>query len=92
MAAVGTASAHDFETRAGDRVDTAPNLFQFSYDANAAKAKGKLAPAQQHGGDTNHLPPTAKNMQLVSRHEPGGEGNIAAEQIADLAVFKGSPT
>ena len=65
-------------------MDTAPNLFQFSY---GDRSTGRVSPGHQHGGDSGHLPPTRKNMDLVSKLEPGG--NIAPEQIADLAVFKG---
>ena len=82
MTAVGTASAQRGPEREA-RVDTAPNLFQFSYGDRYR------ANPQQHGGDAGHLPPTQKNMQIVSKLEPGGAGNIAPEQIADLAVFKG---
>jgi len=44
----------------------------------------------QHGGAEGHLPPTRKNVRLVSKLSPTGKfGDIVEGQIADLAVFGG---
>jgi hypothetical protein len=42
-----------------------------------------------HGGDTDHLPPTSKNMALVSKLEPLSRGPVGADQIGDVSVHKG---
>ena len=48
------------------------------------------AMSHQHGGSGGHLPPTQKNVRLVSKLSPTSQfGDIVPEQIADLAVFKG---
>jgi hypothetical protein len=48
------------------------------------------AMSHQHGGIGGHLPPTQRNVRLVSKLSPTGQfGDIVPEQIADLAVFKG---
>jgi hypothetical protein len=42
----------------------------------------------QHGGADGHLPPTSKNVELVSKFSPTEPfGSIVEGQIADLAVF-----
>jgi hypothetical protein len=44
----------------------------------------------QHGGNVGHLPPTDKNVDLVSKLELSGRfGNVLPEQIADLSSHDG---
>ena len=46
--------------------------------------------AHQHGGNTGHLPPTDKNVDLVSKLElTGAFGDVRPEQIADLSSHDG---
>ena len=70
-------------------VDRAPYAFSHPFGKKSFRAQSLDSPGQQHGGDTGHLPPVARNVQLVSKHEPMLQGPIQPEQIADLAVYKG---
>jgi hypothetical protein len=48
------------------------------------------SPGHQHGGDEGHLPPTRKNVQLVSKLELTDPfGDVSEGQIADLSVYRG---
>ena len=42
-----------------------------------------------HGGDSDHLPPISKNMEVVSKLEPTSQGPVTPKQIGDVAVHKG---
>jgi len=43
----------------------------------------------QHGADSQHLPPSSSNVEVVGRLEPTGPfGDVAEGQIADVAVHK----
>ncbi|HYP54739.1 MAG TPA: hypothetical protein VEQ41_00340, partial [Solirubrobacterales bacterium] len=63
------------------------------FRAAAALSLGLLAlagtAAANHGGDTEHLPPTSKNMALVSKLEPLSQGPVGADQIGDVSVHRG---
>jgi hypothetical protein len=48
------------------------------------------SPNHQHGSNEGHLPPTRKNVKLVSKLELTAPfGNVVEGQIADLSVYKG---
>jgi hypothetical protein len=86
LGAGGTAAA---SVRSQDSpADRAPQAFTpFAWKGTGGALTGPAS--GQHGPGTGHLPPVAKNMELVSKLEPGGPDTIQPEQIADLAVFKG---
>jgi hypothetical protein len=47
------------------------------------------AMAHQHGGNEGHLPPTRRNVRLVSKLSPTTQfGDVVEGQIADLSVFR----
>jgi hypothetical protein len=55
----------------------------------ALLAAGVGTASAQHGGDSDHLPPVSKNMEVVSKLEPPSQGAIGENQIGDLAVHDG---
>ena len=54
----------------------------------AVLALGGTARAN-HGGDSDHLPPVSKNVEIVSKLEPASQGPVANRQIDDLTVHDG---
>ena len=86
LTAAGTASAQ--RPDGATATDRAPDAFSFDFGERRSRNRSARAD-DQHGGSGGHLPAVRKNMELVSKWEPGGAGNIQPEQIADLAVFKG---
>ena len=87
FAVLGTASAHDGSEQQRDTMaDRSPN----SIPPETPDSSGAPSPdTAQHGGDTDHLPPVVKNMELVSKLSPQLRGAIELGQIADVSVYKG---
>jgi Ca2+-binding RTX toxin-like protein len=85
LTAAGTASAHKPERM--QSADSARNVMTAPFFRSQRGSSSFRA--LQHGGDTDHLPATRKNMELVSKFEPVSQGPIEDGQIADVAVFKG---
>jgi hypothetical protein len=53
-------------------------------------AAGQSTTTAQHGGDIDHLPARAENIELVSKLELTGRfGDVVEGQIADVAYYKG---
>ena len=87
LTVVGTASAEGLKQRK-QSADSARNVMTAPFFRSSAAKRG-LRSSMQHGGDTDHLPPTQKNMELVKKFEPTSQGPIEDGQIADLAVYNG---
>jgi hypothetical protein len=59
-------------------------------DVSPIAVFGAASGKQQHGAPGGHLPARRENFQLVSKLELTGRfGDVAPEQIADVAVHKG---
>jgi Ca2+-binding RTX toxin-like protein len=88
LTAVGTALADNPAKHQRDRAaDTARSTVTSPYWSKG-RARAESA-AAQHGADTDHLPPTRKNVDLISKLEPALKGPIQQGQIADVNIFKG---
>jgi hypothetical protein len=84
--AVGIASAATPKQRTQSS-DSARNVMTAPFFAkDGARSAFK---ALQHDGDTDHLPPVSKNMELVSKLEPLSQGPIEDGQIADVGIHDG---
>jgi Ca2+-binding RTX toxin-like protein len=87
FAVLGTASARD---GAGQQRDTMADRSPNAIPPETPDSPGTRGPAtSQHGGDTDHLPPVVKNVELVSKLSPQLRGAIEEGQIADVSVYKG---
>ena len=91
LGAVGTATAQTPDAVREAPTDRSPRLFtpSFSGGDRFEDARSGRTPGQQDGGDANHLPPTTKNMELVSKLEPLSQGSVSEDQLADVAVYNG---
>ena len=59
-------------------------------DISPVLVKGPQSGSAQHPGLGGHLPSRRENFELVSKLELTGRfGDVSAEQIADVAVYKG---
>ena len=86
--ALGTASA-DRSSSDRQRDSIADRSSGVTAPETADSSEAKSPDTSQHGGDTDHLPPTVKNMALVSKLEPQLRGPIEDGQIADVSIHKG---
>jgi len=94
-AAAPTSSAGSSHTRtSAQQAPQAPDRRGWRDDVTTDGSRQPgLHPADashQHGGNVGHLPPTDKNVDLVSKLElTGAFGDVRPEQIADVASHDG---
>ncbi len=95
-AAMPASATADSRTRAGAQssASSAPDRQGWRSDVttDGALERGPHAAdaSHQHGGDVGHLPPTDKNVDLVSKLElTRAFGDVRPEQIADLSSHDG---
>jgi hypothetical protein len=89
-AVVGTAAAVGVWPAAAS-ADDIPARDKHGTDAHVeVEDGGHVVDGHQHGHETGHLPATRENVKLLGKLELSSPfGDVAAEQIADLAVHKG---
>jgi hypothetical protein len=98
-AALGAASAAAEQARKSSRAQASAVPERGKADRTSVTTDGPAASnlpdgvshgGHQHGGDVGHLPPTSRNVKLLSKLELDGEfGNVRPGQIADVGTHRG---